>query len=157
MTSRYKRACVLLLLLLAPAASEARLFKWVDANGETHYSETVPRGQKGTEIQSHSAPVPVPAPEAGTDNAEGRRQFEEQAEGNRKRKQAEQEQAEAEARRASAIKRSRCEKAKHDLELLQKQTRLYSLGPDGERVYMDDDARAANIDKAVKEQNEYCE
>ncbi len=155
MTSKYQQACILLLFLFAPAASEARLFKWVDPNGETHYSETVPRGQKGTEIQSHSAPVP--APEAGSDNAEGRKQFEEQAEGNRKRKQAEQEQAEAEARRAAAIKRSRCEKAKNDLELLQKQTRLYSLGPNGEKVYMDDDARAANIDKAIKEQNEYCE
>lgn len=155
MTSQYRQACVLAIFLFASAAAEAKLYKWVDANGETHYSETLPRGQKGTEVQSQ--PAPAPSNDAGTGNAEGRKQFEEQSESNRQRKQAEQEQSEAEIRRQNALKQSRCDKARRDLELLQKQGRIYSLGPNGEKIYMDDEARAANIEKAIKEASENCE
>ena len=94
---------------------------------------------------------------AGAGSAEGRKQFEEQSEANKQRKQGEQEQAEQEARRQSALKQSRCEKARRDLELLQKQGRLYTLGPNGDKVYMDDETRAANIEKAIKESSENCE
>jgi hypothetical protein len=52
-----KKACVLFYagLLLSGAVCAAPLFKWVDANGQVHYSDTLPPA--GATTKSKPAPI----------------------------------------------------------------------------------------------------
>jgi hypothetical protein len=64
--------------LATATAAETKLYKWVDANGVTHYSDTPVDGAKKIDVpaaQSYSAPPPVsrpsvPAPPANATPAE---------------------------------------------------------------------------------------
>ncbi len=47
--------CCAALLLAAPNLA-SRIYKWVDENGVTHYSETKPAGQEAEELSSRSRP-----------------------------------------------------------------------------------------------------
>ena len=130
-----------LLLLLTATASDARVFKWVDSNGETHYSEAVPKDQQALEMHESSAPVPAGSVDAN--HTDTMMQQLESAEAARKaRNEAQQKEAEE---RQAAIKNYRCTHAKHDLHILQQQVPVYSLNDKGERVYVDDDKRAQDI------------
>ena len=54
--------CVALLCLAAPAIAGTKLYKWVDANGVTHWSDTPVDGAKKVDVpapQSYSAPPPA--------------------------------------------------------------------------------------------------
>jgi hypothetical protein len=56
---------VLLLLLVNASAVAATIYKWVDANGVTHYSDQPYPGAKKIEVeaaQTYSAPAPAKAP-----------------------------------------------------------------------------------------------
>jgi len=56
----------LLLLLLSPLASAGPIYKWVDAQGVTHFDAQPPVGRESTKI----APVkPVPLPSTAADSA----------------------------------------------------------------------------------------
>ncbi len=149
MTSTRKLACILALLLFA-AAAEARVYKWVDANGETHYSETVPRGQQASEVQP-AAPV-----DSGPDGYADWIRFMKEENMNRTRKEAQDEKAEAAARTERQARQVRCAKARQDLEVLQRQRPIYAIGPNGEG-FMDDEARAAIIEKAKQAMSANCE
>ncbi len=150
MTSTYGRILIVAFLLCTTGA-EAKIYKWVDANGETHYSETVPPGQPASEVQPAAPPA-----ETNGGYANWLR-FIKQENMNRTRKEAQEEKAEAAARKEREVRQAHCARARRDLETLQMQRSLYSIGPDGERVYMDDETRAANIKKAKREAAENCE
>lgn len=149
MTSTSKRACILA-LLLCTAAAEARVYKWVDSNGETHYSETVPRGQQASEVQ------PAAPGDSGKGGYADWMRYIKEENMNRTRKEAQEEKAEAAARAEREARQARCAKAKQDLEVLQRQRRIYATGPNGEG-FMDDQTRAAYIEKAKQEMSENCE
>ena len=133
----------LLLLFMMPmfvaAASASTVYKWVDENGATHYSDTVPAGRAGGEVH-----IPPPPPQEVTDEAI-RRFREQQTES--KQREAEQ-RAEAMSREAamryySGIRKSRCTMARTNLHKLNKQRPVYHLNEKGEEVYLDDKERAA--------------
>lgn len=63
-----------LLLLLSTSALAGQIYKWVDAQGVTHFDAQPPAGQSSTPIETKSTPAPAPATApkssapAGTDN-----------------------------------------------------------------------------------------
>lgn len=52
------------LLLIAAAAIASGIYKWVDDQGTTHYSDAVPKAQKATELD-HPTEPPTVAPDNG--------------------------------------------------------------------------------------------
>jgi len=64
-----KEVAIVLLCLCLPIAVNAQIYKWVDASGQTHYSQTPPPGKEAKTINirkentdSHAAKEVAPAP-----------------------------------------------------------------------------------------------
>ena len=149
---RWAAFCIPLLLLIGGTA-EARIFKWVDANGKTHYSERAPDRQQAQEIYTQPAP-----PTVNNDINNPASQFMQQEEMNHfARKSAEEAQAKSTAEIADAARRTRCAQAKNELHGFQQQVRIFTIGNDGQRVFMDDDTRATFIARAKKKISENCD
>lgn len=137
----------LLLGLAVPAAAET-MYRWVDAEGTVHYSQTPPesgdyRRVESPRLQSHAAPA-VEAIDRFTDRAEAAR-------AQRRAAQAEQETLET-------LRLQRCQAARDRLAFLDEKTahRLLRVAEDGnpvrytEEMFQEERARAqAMID-------EYC-
>ncbi|WP_426619131.1 DUF4124 domain-containing protein [Pseudomonas rustica] len=51
-----------LLIGLSPWCMAAQIYKWVDAQGVTHFDAQPPAGQPSTTLQTPSSPPPKPAP-----------------------------------------------------------------------------------------------
>lgn len=157
--SPLKQACRLsgggLFILLAGLAASpawAGLYKWTDANGKVHYSDLPPSTAKHTSLKGSS-----PAQAATT--TEATRALDSQDQAYKKRK------ADADAARAKAdkdaelarIKRENCDKARKNLATLQNTPRVYSTNAAGQRVYMDDSARANAEASSHKAVSEFCQ
>jgi Domain of unknown function (DUF4124) len=130
-----------LILLCMAITANARVFKWTDGNGETHYSEKAPEGQQVLEM--HESSQPVDADSTGANQPDAMMQQLESVEAAHKAREEEQKKNTAEQN--TAIKDHQCAQAKHDLHVLQQQVPVYSLNDKGERVYVDDDERAKEI------------
>jgi hypothetical protein len=65
-----------LLLALCGGATAEQVYKWVDAQGVTHYSKLPPSGQDATTVNTPSPPAkasdhkPAPVADRGTDSAQ---------------------------------------------------------------------------------------
>jgi hypothetical protein len=136
-------------LWLLPAAAQA-IYKWVDENGVTHFSESPPPpGAKGGKIDVK--PVPPSSDRASDDPAtwkERARALEQQ--------RHQRESAEDGARMlARQDREARCRKAKGALDQLENARRLYTLEK-GEKRYIGDDERAAQAERMKKTIAESC-
>ncbi|WLH34805.1 DUF4124 domain-containing protein [Pseudomonas sp. FP2196] len=54
-----------LLIGLSPWCTAAQIYKWVDAQGVTHFDAQPPQGQPSTSLQMPSSPAAKPAPMPG--------------------------------------------------------------------------------------------
>lgn len=118
------------------------MFKWTDANGETHYSENAPTEQKSQEIQA-----PASSPADTSTNANQNKIMQEMEFSERARKANREAQEKAFAERQANEKKFRCAQAKRNISVLQQQVPIYTSGENGERNYLDDETRAAEIKK----------
>jgi hypothetical protein len=131
----------------------ARIFKWTDANGQTHYSETALAGQATQELQTTPAPL-TESSDAGDAGDKLMLQMEMEKQARKKNAEA---MEKAVADRAEAERKAACARAQQVLNLLQRQERIFTKGQDGQRVYLEDDARAAAIERAKKTADSNCE
>ena len=128
-------------VLIDPAL--AQVYKWVDEKGVTHYGERPPQGQKARPVDTAppTGPAKSPAkPETREDWQDKNIEFQ------RRRIQREQ-QGEREQKDAKE-KQRRCALARDDLRQMETTERLYDLNEKGERVYLDDRAHKAAIERA---------
>jgi len=123
------------------AASASSVYKWVDENGATHYSDKVPAGKAGGEVH-----IPPPPPKEVTEEAI-RRFREQQSEANQREaeQRAEAMQREAAMRYLSRVRQSRCTMARTNLHELNRQRPVYRINEKDEEVYLDDKERATVI------------
>ncbi|MEW6120880.1 MAG: DUF4124 domain-containing protein [Pseudomonadota bacterium] len=138
-----------MLLLAGPA--HADLYKWVDGQGKVHYSDQPPTVEVQT-IKS-SSPSEAATTSEATQTLNAREQ-----EYQKRRKEAEEarEKAEKEAEQVR-IKRENCDKARSNLSNLLNKPRVYTTNAAGQRVYMDESARASALANSQKAVSEYCE
>lgn len=134
--NRARPALLLVLgwLALGALPADAAVYKWVDAEGRTHYSSTPPPGADAKPVVIREDPPPpssAPAPgqppagsPPGTDN-------------NRPRP--------PDQARVAA-----CDTARHNLALLEKDGPVAKPGPDGKNVLLEGEARARELDRARK-------
>jgi len=150
-----KRLVVLAVLaLLAPAAA-AQVFKWVDESGRTHYGEKPPPGVKATEVgvppppSGAAAPPPPSWKDKELEMKRQRIERDQREDQSRQREAAEKQKAEA--------RKNDCENARSYLENLERGVRYYNRDAKGERVFMEEQERAAAIETAKKRIRERCD
>lgn len=141
---------MLLATLAFAGTAQAELYKWTDGRGKVHYADQPPA--TGAETLPG-----VPASQAetvreATDTLNARDQA------YRKRlKDAEDARAKAaeEARQAKA-RQENCARARSNLATLQNKSRVYRTDAAGQRIAMDDSARAAAIAGSQQAISENC-
>lgn len=134
-------AIALLALSLCGAAHAQTMYKWIDEKGLTHFASEPPADGKAQKIEVKPQPPSSgaqPTPQRLEDVRKRELELREQRLGREKR--------EDEARQEAGRNKVRCARAHNDLEVLQRGRRVYSMNERGERVYLEDKQRAAEIE-----------
>lgn len=158
------RILVLVLTLAFAAAASAQLYRWVDKNGKVRYGDTPPPGVKTRMLGSPPGATP---PAAGGDEAKdaaakdapkGPLTPAEQEQAFRKRQieARKAQEKEALARKDAAAKQENCARAREALATYESGQRVARTTPQGERYYLDDQARSAETEKARQAARDWC-
>ena len=143
-------ACALCMCLAQPAA--AQIYKWVDANGVTHYGERPQAGGKSKEVElrgnAPAQPGSASPPAAGSDLKERELDF-------RKRKVARDEE-EARTAQAKAQRDEYCRRERARMADLHDTGRLFMRDAQGERVFLSDAQRDAAVARRDAEFKKQC-
>jgi len=156
----HKIALPLVACLLAAAATTASaqsFWKWRDASGQLHLSDTAPPpGTPANAILQRPAGGGV-APAAAAPAAAASGASAPESELQKKKKKADQDKADQAAsdkaaidQKNASIRRENCQRAQNEIAGLQAGNRMSTLNASGEREAMDDAARAAET-KRVQE------
>ena len=137
------------LLGLVPAAlPAAAVYKWVDENGVTHYSELPPADGKATKVETRTG-----GPSGATDDWK-------QRELESRKQRLEGEKADDYATRKStqdaAVRSNRCAESREQVETLERARPIYRIDEHGERVYLEDKDRQRQIEQWRSQAEKYC-
>jgi len=141
-------------LTLISSNAYAELHKWVDANGVVHYSDTVPPDVTKTQhVRDIAGKGDANAPASGSPKTLAEREAD-----LKKAKQEKDDAAKKKAQQdaAAETKKSACEAARQNQQTLEAGGRIYTYDANGERTFMDDDARAQRLAEARKAVSENC-
>ena len=144
-----KLSLLLLSLLFVTGSASAEMYKWVDEEGNTHYTQSPPPG----DIQAETI---APPPEVDTKQAVKQMQeMQEQSDDYEKQKQ---ETAEEQRKKEEEIerKKSNCELARKRLASYT-EPRVKFVQPDGTRVRATEEERQEQIKKSQEMIDEFCE
>jgi hypothetical protein len=167
------RILIAVLLLLTTGMAFGQVYKWVDTNGETHYSDRPPTGNFQSESELRSSGVvepPAPATATATANSTGaaaktghaaakpKTPAEQEAEFRKRQIEKEEADKKNQKKEAEAAQRHRnCEAARSYLKGLETGQRVAHVDPNtGERSYLDDKQRAAETERAKKQVDSWC-
>jgi hypothetical protein len=137
-----KKLSVLLALALAPCAL-ATTYKWVDEHGQVHYGDTPPAGIVYEIVAPpHQPPAPPPPvampatviPEAAVP----------------------QQVPAAESVATPGPDDGKCVDALYQIALLGEKRRIFKLGPNDTRIYIEDRDRPAEIERLARQRDENC-
>lgn len=156
-TTRLNALLVLLAMaLVAPALADGTIYKWVDKQGNVHYTDCPP--PPGCEAET----VEVPAPPDASEVAEAERRLEEmlaeqaQQAADRERERLARERQQVEAMRIAVMRKKRCIEARQNLHVLEMRVPVYHIDEKGERIFLNDATRAAEIEAMKKQIAENC-
>ena len=152
----------LMCLLVAPASAQ---YKWKDSRGQIHVSDLPPPRdipekdvlQRPAASARPVAPAAAPAASAASAALPARPAVDPELEA--RRKQAEQEakaKAQADADKLAAQRADNCRRAREQMAVLDSGQRLVQVNPQGERVVMDDAARASAAEQLRKAMTTDC-
>ena len=150
------RYLLILLIFLAGVTIAGGIYKWVDEQGRTVYSDTPPPGKAAQPVGIPPQPPKEVLERAHQQRLEKQRQ-ERQRHTEREEATKSQKSQEAAAEREALARKQRCILARQNLHTLQMQKAVYSINEKGERVFLDDKMRAAEIERMKKEVESYCE
>ena len=134
-----------------PIAAQS-MYKWVDDKGITHYTDAPPPDGKGQKIDVRPAP-----PSSPVKPPSDFRQKELETRGERAQKEREAKKAVADEERDAAVRKRRCIDAQSQLQVLRMQRPVFQTDEKGERVFLDDRQRQAELDKWQERAKTYCE
>lgn len=136
------RTFFMVTLLISPLCMAGQIYKWVDAQGVTHFDAQPPQGQEATTVVTPSPPPGKPAtPTRSTAIGD------QQAIDNTVKKQVAEQQAQLKVF---------CEQARTNLAQLQNNPRLREK-IDGEMRRLDDEQRQERITEAQKQIGDNCQ
>ena len=142
-----KRAVLLAFVLAATPAAMAQLYKWVDKDGRTIYSDQPPPSQQSKQLNL-STGQPAAAPRSALDRDKELEKARQAAK--------EKSQAAEKADLKAEIERENCRRARANLHSLTSDGRVAMYDEKGERVILDDAQLAAERAKAQKAIDEAC-
>ncbi|WP_103103055.1 DUF4124 domain-containing protein [Pseudomonas sp. LFM046] len=142
-----------LLLVLSSSAVAGQVYKWVDAQGVTHFGAQPPEGQEATSVNT-SVPKPRPSlPRLDSEQAAPQKPApEKQPVGDQK---AIDEKVKAEVASQEAERRKYCENVRTNLAQLQNNPRLRAE-VNGEVRRLDENERQSRIKEAEKAIRDNC-
>lgn len=149
----------LLLPLLIALPAQAQIYKWKDAQGRTVISDT-PQPGAGKQV-----PVVRQAPAAAQDAAEGEpaaaagpKSWAEKDLEFRQRQQEKRASAEKAAKEKAEAdqRRDNCNRAREQQRILESGQRISRMKEDGEREFISDQQRQQEIERAIKNVQEWC-
>lgn len=137
--------------LVCAGLAQAAMYKWVDENGVTQYTQ-YPPPQGKAEVM-----VPPPPPAEDPEGAQKRLEdlLKKQDDQRKAATTAEQEQAKSDEQ--TATREKNCQTARSNLEKLTTGGRKRVIGPDGVATYLSDEDREARIAKARQQITEFCD
>lgn len=157
-----RRGLVLTLLLAIAISPTWAQYKWKDSRGQVHASDLPPpreiaekdvlqRPAAARKPVAATAPAPAASPAASPASASApdRPAFDPELEARRKRAELDTNaKAKADADKRAAQRAENCQRAREQLATLENGQRLVQFNAQGERVVMDDAARAASAAQA---------
>jgi len=139
------------LAFIGPAAHAGGIYKWVDEQGNVHYSQD-PQGQSAEELK-------LKIPKTSSDD-EGATKTEPKAADDADKTQADDAKQKAEKQAAAQdqkeAKEKNCQISMKRLATITAGGRLYEVDEKGERHYWDDDTRKAKLEDAQKNVDQWC-
>jgi hypothetical protein len=146
----FMRTLLFLALAVYLVSTQAGIYRWVDDEGVTIYSQTKPATGDAVEIKS-SSPPPASKP-AAQKQLDTLQQQTNDAQQKRESRKEEQRAAAEDAQ----IRRENCEAAKHNLDLYTNLGRRVVKGPDGKYSRPSEEVRQQRIEEAKKSIEEFC-
>ena len=134
-------------LLLVPLIAAAQAYKWTDAQGKVHFSDTPPPDGKADQITIR----PQTAENPQAKNRDWRAQMQES---NMRRDQEQRKNAAEEKNRQ--FNEYKCKVAQQDFDVLKRERPVYRLGKDGQKEYVDDKDRPAALKTAQERVDNNC-
>ncbi len=126
----------------------AKMYKWVDEEGNTHYSQSPP--------VEHSAEVIAPPPKVDTESAmkeiEKRREAFKKADEDKAKSIEEQKKADEEL----ALKEENCRLSKARLKSLQNSRKIRAVDDEGNIVRATEEEHKARIEHSMKNVEKWC-
>ncbi|WP_036190872.1 DUF4124 domain-containing protein [Marinobacter lipolyticus] len=141
---------LLTLLLLSPPASLAEVYRWVDAEGRTHFGDRPPTQAASQEVKVESAPARVD--NAARDRQQKMNAFLEQ----RQQERDQQRAADAKAEKQAAKRAELCTKMRARLKHMDSVSTFYNLNEEGERVFVSESENTRIRERFRKKVNETC-
>lgn len=138
--------------LMAPGQEgHAEMYRWVDQNGVTVYSQSPPTDGQATEIRKDPPP-------RTTDTEAARTRLQQQFEREFDDREAETEQAAKEAEEEESARRGgeACAAARGNLETIENLGSRRVITPEGDAVYLSDQQRRDLMDKARDQIHRTC-
>ena len=149
-----KRTLLFIVTMASVASVAAQQFRWTDKDGRVQYGDVPPPGVKATRLR------PPPAGSAPAPSASGKKDekpLTPEAAFQKRQKDAKDAADKSAKERADAeTRRSNCDSAQANLRQLQSGQRIATMNSAGERVFMDDAARAQQVDRAQQAVAENC-
>ncbi len=140
------------------AAQAGQVYKWVDEDGNVHYSDQAP--PKGHEAEELILDSTTPSADDVRDAQErtARLKTKHQTSQDQRSEVREQKRMQRELAQAQRVDRKRrCIFARQSLATLTTKLPVYSLDEKGNRVYLNTEERAAEIDRTRADINEFCD
>ena len=153
------RIIALIVLLLAVPLASAKVYKWVDKDGNVHFSEQPPPEEvqaeevdtSGSELRESQRRDADRLNQQRKDADEGRQSDEEQADAARQAALKAEQDRHYQEQRAAA-----CHSAKTNLQMLRSGGRIFELDEKGRRQYISDKERKARTEHYEGKVEEYC-
>ena len=143
-------SAALIAVLACGPATAAKLYKWVDADGNVTYSQ-----QKPPDVQAESMEVKV----GGPSDSEAQEQLEsltDKADAALKDRQFAATASAEQAERDERIKKN-CETARENKRILESAPRVQDTAADGTPYFVDDSTRAARLATAEDQIRQFCQ
>jgi hypothetical protein len=145
-----RKTCLFFASLLFCLTSSADIYKWVDENGQVHYTQQAPADKTAKQIKT------PPPPPLDTENSQKqvddliRRQQE--AEAQKKQEKAERRERAQEAK----AKKENCQTARTSYQRVKDNPGRRMMKEDGSVVYPTKEERQQTLDGLQKQINEFC-
>lgn len=139
--------------VMATAQAQQFIYKWTDEYGQLKYSELPP--PPGVPYETVRKPTGA-ADGAGPAARDLAREQEELARTLAEEEASRKEQEEQAQQQAEEVRAKNCEIAKRNVEVLQSDRPVFRTDAQGNRVALDAEQRAAELQKSLKDQDYFC-